>query len=376
MLRPLLISILLTSTSIAETLLVPEEYKTIQLALDASEPGDTIDLASGTWYNQIAWGLSGVTLKGREGGSTIIDGSKHIYSPVVCYGEPVTIENIKFQNGAGSNIFGLIRGGAIYVEFTSATIRNCQFESNQINVGDFDGGSIGGAICSYYGSLVIDSCTFNNNHCNGLKSDDYGNIGGAIGIVNGDLSIDDCEFTNNSATMNGGAIFAGEYSNCSVNNCTFSKNVALNGGAMSNNESDINLMGCVFQGNIANTGGGMHNYKSNTALLSCEFKNNNAKYGGGLYNYNNAIMLAKTIICGNTPDQIVGDWIDNGKNTIAADCGLGCPDINDDGMINVNDLLTIIDQWGLTNSPADVTQDGAVDVSDLLLIISNWGTCK
>jgi Ca2+-binding EF-hand superfamily protein len=52
------------------------------------------------------------------------------------------------------------------------------------------------------------------------------------------------------------------------------------------------------------------------------------------------------------------------------------PDINGDGFVNVSDLLTVIDQWGLTNSPADVNEDGIVDVSDLLMVISNWGPCE
>jgi protocatechuate 3,4-dioxygenase beta subunit len=53
-----------------------------------------------------------------------------------------------------------------------------------------------------------------------------------------------------------------------------------------------------------------------------------------------------------------------------------CPDINGDGYINVIDLLTIIAQWGLTNSPADVNADGIVNVSDLLIVVGSWGPCE
>jgi hypothetical protein len=42
----------------------------------------------------------------------------------------------------------------------------------------------------------------------------------------------------------------------------------------------------------------------------------------------------------------------------------------------VVDLLVIIDQWGATDSPADVNQDGIVDVSDLLIVVGNWGPCE
>jgi hypothetical protein len=51
-------------------------------------------------------------------------------------------------------------------------------------------------------------------------------------------------------------------------------------------------------------------------------------------------------------------------------------DISEDGEIGVGDLLSIIDQWGLTDSPADVNTDGIVDVSDLLLMVGNWGACE
>jgi hypothetical protein len=52
-------------------------------------------------------------------------------------------------------------------------------------------------------------------------------------------------------------------------------------------------------------------------------------------------------------------------------------DITDDGNINVNDLLTVINQWSgfcLTCS-GDVDGDLAVNVNDLLAVINAWGPC-
>ncbi len=48
-------------------------------------------------------------------------------------------------------------------------------------------------------------------------------------------------------------------------------------------------------------------------------------------------------------------------------------DINQDGSVNVIDMLIVIDQWGQTDSPADINEDGIVNVSDLLIVIANWG---
>jgi|TARA_B100001971_G_scaffold214785_1_gene254325 hypothetical protein len=47
-------------------------------------------------------------------------------------------------------------------------------------------------------------------------------------------------------------------------------------------------------------------------------------------------------------------------------------DVNEDGVVNVNDLLMVIAHWGMIDSPADVNEDGIVDVDDLLMVISAW----
>jgi subtilisin family serine protease len=53
-----------------------------------------------------------------------------------------------------------------------------------------------------------------------------------------------------------------------------------------------------------------------------------------------------------------------------------CPaDANGDGVVNVNDLLGAIGDWGLSDSPADVNGDGTVNITDLLAMIGAWGAC-
>ena len=52
-------------------------------------------------------------------------------------------------------------------------------------------------------------------------------------------------------------------------------------------------------------------------------------------------------------------------------------DINEDGMINVIDLLAVIDQWGSCQGcTADINGDDVVNVTDLLVVIGNWGPCE
>ena len=75
-------------------------------------------------------------------------------------------------------------------------------------------------------------------------------------------------------------------------------------------------------------------------------------------------------------DQVYGNYIDGGDNTIADVCPPSCPDFNGDGYVNVNDILILIGYWGASNSPADVNSDGIVDVADLLILIAAWGPCE
>jgi len=51
-------------------------------------------------------------------------------------------------------------------------------------------------------------------------------------------------------------------------------------------------------------------------------------------------------------------------------------DIDNNGEVNVTDLLAVIDSWGACDMcTADINDDGFVNVSDLLIIIASWGPC-
>jgi len=51
-------------------------------------------------------------------------------------------------------------------------------------------------------------------------------------------------------------------------------------------------------------------------------------------------------------------------------------DIDNNGEVNVTDLLAVIDSWGACDMcTADINDDGFVNVSDLLVIIGSWGPC-
>ncbi len=62
----------------------------------------------------------------------------------------------------------------------------------------------------------------------------------------------------------------------------------------------------------------------------------------------------------------------------AAIAGVSCPwDLDGDGNVGVNDLLTLLAAWGPvpTPDPPDFDGDGNVGVTDLLILLANWGEC-
>jgi len=75
--------------------------------------------------------------------------------------------------------------------------------------------------------------------------------------------------------------------------------------------------------------------------------------------------------------RIQNNTVDQGayENHASATC---CADINGNGVVNVDDLLAVINGWGMAGA-ADFAPacggDGVVNVDDLLAVINAWGSC-
>ncbi len=55
-----------------------------------------------------------------------------------------------------------------------------------------------------------------------------------------------------------------------------------------------------------------------------------------------------------------------------------CPctgDIIEDGQVDVDDLLELLGNWGLTG-PSDLNESGDTDIDDLLLLLAQWASCE
>ena len=72
-----LLFILLLSFSFTATLLVPEEYPTIQSAIDSSSDGNTVLVSAGTYYENINFNGKNISVIGEDRETTIIDGGQN-----------------------------------------------------------------------------------------------------------------------------------------------------------------------------------------------------------------------------------------------------------------------------------------------------------
>jgi len=194
----------------------------------------------------------------------------------------------------------------------------------------------------------------------------------------------ECAFTGNTGLYAGGGMYSfGNNSNPVLANCTFTGNAAgeFAGGGMYNYGNSPTLTNCTFtNNNAAEYGGGMYNSNSdNLTLTACVLTKNNCLIsGGGIRNFQCVPLFVEMRVCGNSPNQVDGDFTDGGGNTIADQCPPDCPDINGDGYVNVTDLLAVIAAWGIDcdGCPEDVNNDANVNVTDLLIVIGNWGPCE
>ncbi|MCB9832916.1 MAG: hypothetical protein H6807_10600 [Planctomycetes bacterium] len=140
-LTTLFVGLLALAVQAQTTLTVPSaSYPTIQSAVSAAAPGDTVAIGPGTYQEHVFWLAGDIKLVGAGVGQTIIDGTNdgpclHIDVPLTA---AAVIEGITFQNGYGPlllvdlglNFYWAECGGGILIESNngpaSPTIRDCR----------------------------------------------------------------------------------------------------------------------------------------------------------------------------------------------------------------------------------------------------------
>ena len=148
MFRPLLISTLLTSATLADTWTVDDDgkadFNNIQAAVDAASDGDEIVVMPGTYTNISFYGQGGgITVRSKAGPSmTIIDAQGSGNCVYIRDVQNVTIDGFTMTGG-----YAFRGGGAYLFDSVYSTLQNCIITGNTAE--DFQSGYAkgGGVYC-------------------------------------------------------------------------------------------------------------------------------------------------------------------------------------------------------------------------------------
>ena len=323
----LLLFFCLSNVNSQDTIRVPEDFASIQTALNDAFGGSTILVAPGIYYENLVWpNRASLKLIGEEGSEvTIIDGSlsgrvvtmetffnASIDSTVL---KGFTIQNGHFVgDGAGlyirqgdqtlmdlkvidnTSVGGDIAGGGVYLRSFSGLIENCEFSGNLINSNSRAYGA--GLNIAMDGDVEIRNCVFDSN-----ESSSYNWCHGGGLYIDPDflfldtLTISNCTFNGNSTASPDWSYGAGMYvspfdslyiridSSSFTNNTTNSGGWSKGGGLYTGSYA-LEMNACIFDSNSAISGAAIFlddlngDILQQTSITSCQIKNNESLVSG------------------------------------------------------------------------------------------------
>ncbi len=367
---------------------VPQDYSTIQAAVDAASEDDTVLISERTYSGS---GNSNILIQKKI---TIRSASGPEKTIIDCQGEGngftinsgVTISGLTIANGSHDYGGGIkssgtttivnciiknnhaeYYGGGLYFMSGSPRIENCRIEQNSSVNG-------GGGLSFSYCSPEIDSCTVKNNTSQGS--------GGGIYLSYGSPEIINCMVIKNTSQSSGGGIDGGHvnikisggeirlnrakfsgggvdlsFETCELKNILIADNEALQqtGGGLNHNQGSLIMENCIIRSNRANWDGGGASISHGTQrIVNTLIKDNIVKdKGAGLSClYTNPVILNSTITTNTCTEDTnaSGVWL-NGSSTTTSEMA-NCIVWGNDGI-----QMDIKKSGPLTVSYSDIGQD-------------------
>lgn len=274
-----------------------KQYNSIQSAINAAVPGQTVVVKVGTHYGDgnrdIDFLGKAITIRSTDPNdpnivaATIIDCEGSEAEPHRAFyfhsGEDrnSVINGLTITNGFGHyeiiSGYEIPTGGGIYCYESSPTIRNCIITQNTAyNIIDLSGGvdfHIGGrgaGIYCYQSDAKIDKCTISNNRvCGGTGwAFGTGGLGAGIYCEDSNVVISKCTFSENETEW-----------------LEYSEDWYPKGGGIYVAGGTATISGCTISDNYGQTGGGIYCFYCSpiATIEDCSISSNNAwSRGGGL----------------------------------------------------------------------------------------------
>ncbi|MDG1223410.1 MAG: right-handed parallel beta-helix repeat-containing protein, partial [Candidatus Marinimicrobia bacterium] len=320
----------------SDTILVPDDYPSIQFAIDSANDLDTILVSPGSYQENINFNGKSIVLTSNYEvqndslliSSTIIDGDEN--GSVVVFnnneGNNSVIKGFTLQNGNGffadpdENGTFYTYGGGIYCKGSAPILKDLIITNNSGNEGG------GGGVFCYEASPIIIGCVISEN-----STDD---VGGGLYARFSNLSISNTKFISNEADLGAGCYLRNE-SIPSLDNVEFRTNVAANsggaivlkdnadavftnvkiisneaeglGGGLYINNADPNLDFSLIALNIASAGGGIYMRNNSNPIfnnMTLAFNTSGFDGGGGVYlRDNSGVLISNSIFWENGDSQ-------------------------------------------------------------------------
>ena len=361
---------------------VPGEYRTIQAAVDAAVPGDTILLAAGDYAERVDFAGKSLTIRSSEGAertAIVGDGASgsvlSISGPTTCASRlnGLTISGGKGHGGCGvllrdtdAQLSGCIvtnnDDGGVVIEGGAPTLTHCQLERNHgalaggglrasaatatlvdCVVEANDASTFGGGIYVQGGRAVLIDSTI---HANRTRS---GAWGGGIYAEGAQIDAFGMTITENSSEEAGGAAYLAGSSG-SFHGCRFSGNLSREAWSVATQDGSVTLTDSVVCGRAED------HLSATVDQSGAEFANScfaDCDHDGLADDVQIMRGLADDCDANGIPDQCDADCNDNGivdRCEIAA--GL-CSDCNGNGTPDRCEI-----EWGLAT---DADHDGRLD---------------
>ena len=243
---------------------VPEDYSTIQEAINNANNSDSILVHPGIYVENINFNGNDIIVKSSDGPMyTTIDGNANGSVLQFTNGEnsSAVLSGFTITNGNAD------AGGGIFCNNSNPTLNNLIIISNYSGLG-------GGGIHCNNSNPTINNVTIQNNN------------------------------TSNHNGTNGGGIFCYNNSSPSLNNVTIIANSADDGGGIGCDNSNPTLFNVIIQDNNASgdnsRGGGINCRDSNPVINNVLILDNSSlSEGSGIYCFHSNPCITNTIIAYN-----------------------------------------------------------------------------
>ena len=94
-----------TVDPLADALRVPDDYATIQEAVDAAQPGDLVLIGPGTYHEAVIVETDDIVIRGTDRNEVVIDGQHERENGIIVFSNGVAVENLTSHSHTSNGVF-------------------------------------------------------------------------------------------------------------------------------------------------------------------------------------------------------------------------------------------------------------------------------